>query len=132
KEWVENSERIKSMGTDTVPADNPVLFTIDSIIFTFNHFKNYLQSKNASGETYVKYFNDWQEFEIIALEDARLEEKHPEFRYLMQEYHDGLLFFNIMEDKIWKYAADDTTGLESYYENNKNKFYWNERFKGSV
>ena len=69
---------------------------------------------------------------LQSYEDSRLEKKYPEFRYLIQEYHDGILLFNIMEEKIWNFAAQDTAGLEQYYAKNKNKFNWEERFKGSI
>ena len=49
--------------------------------------------------------------EITNLENSKLEEKYPEFRYLMQEYHDGILLFNISEEKIWNFASQDTVGL---------------------
>ena len=44
-------------------------------------------------------FQEWVDDEIIAFEDARLEQKYPEFRYLMQEYHNGLLLFKIKVNK---------------------------------
>ena len=50
----------------------------------------------------------------------------------MKEYNDGILLFNIYEEKIWNYAAQDSTGLENYYQNNKNKYFWEERFDGMV
>jgi len=39
------------------------------------------------------------------------------------------LLFNISEEKIWNYAAQDTAGLEAFYKGCK-KYMWEERFKG--
>jgi peptidyl-prolyl cis-trans isomerase SurA len=35
-----------------------------------------------------------------------LEKKYPEFRYLMKEFHDGMLLFEISEKKIWNRAQE--------------------------
>lgn len=48
-----------------------------------------------------------------------IEKRYPEFRYLMNEYRDGILLFQRLEDKVWKKASDDTVGLKKYYEAHK-------------
>jgi len=65
----------------------------------------------------------------FAYEDTHLEEKYPEFRLLVQEYHDGILLFDLMDKEVWKKAEKDTTGLKNYYEENKNEYMWKERVK---
>jgi peptidyl-prolyl cis-trans isomerase SurA len=60
--------------------------------------------------------------QIISYENSILEKKYPEFRYLMNEFHDGILLFEISGKKIWNKAQDDSTGLKEYYNENKNKF----------
>jgi peptidyl-prolyl cis-trans isomerase SurA len=55
----------------------------------------------------------------------------PEMRYLIKEYHDGLLLFEISNQTIWDKAAKDETALENYFKKNKKKYKWDEpRFKG--
>jgi peptidyl-prolyl cis-trans isomerase SurA len=60
--------------------------------------------------------------QILSYENSVLEKKYPEFRYLMNEFHDGILLFEISGRKVWNKAQDDSTGLNRYYEENKNKF----------
>jgi peptidyl-prolyl cis-trans isomerase SurA len=60
--------------------------------------------------------------QIISYENSMLEKKYPEFRYLMNEFHDGILLFDISGEKVWNKAQNDSTGLQKYYEENKNKF----------
>jgi peptidyl-prolyl cis-trans isomerase SurA len=60
--------------------------------------------------------------QIIAYENSILEKKYPEFRYLMYEFHDGILLFEISSKKVWNKSQEDSTGLRQYYEDNKNKF----------
>lgn len=130
-----NEANIQKMITlkteDAIPAEMQ-LFSLGNQNFFVDDFNTFLQNKNRSTGNYSDYLAEWMDEEIIAFENARLEVKHPEFRYLMQEYHDGLLLFNIMEEKIWKFAAEDTTGLENFYQKNKGKFNWEERFKGWI
>ncbi len=127
-----NISRINPLNVDNKINENPLMFTIDEKQFLLNDFKQYLLNENVKNGTFSDYYHPWTEYEIIQMEDARLEEKHPDFKYLMQEYHDGLLFFNIMEEKIWKHAAEDSIGLEKFYAENKSRFLWEERFKGLI
>lgn len=83
-------------------------------------------------EDAYQHFSNWVEAEVIAWEDAQLETKYPAFRSLYQEYHDGILLFDVMEKMLWQPAATDTAGLLKFYETNKNRYWWDERFEGLV
>ena len=55
----------------------------------------------------------------------------PEMRYLIKEYHDGLLLYEISNQTIWDKAAKDEQALETYFKKHKKKYVWDEpRFKG--
>jgi len=118
--------------TDSLEFSNFELFKIDNKSFTIEQFQAFLQKTNVESGPYLSQFNNWVEYEITALENSKLEEKYPDFRYLFQEYHDGILLFNISEEKIWNFASRDTVGLEEYYKKNGNKYLWEERFKGMI
>jgi peptidyl-prolyl cis-trans isomerase SurA len=60
--------------------------------------------------------------QLIAYENSMLEKKYPEFRYLMNEFHDGILLFEISGNKVWNKVNEDTIGLLRYYEGHKNSF----------
>jgi peptidyl-prolyl cis-trans isomerase SurA len=54
-----------------------------------------------------------------------------ELKYLIQEYHDGLLLYEISNKLVWEKAAKDEAGLAQYFKKNKKKYNWDEpRFKG--
>ncbi len=131
-EFTDNLNKISNMEVGSAPDENLLLFSYAGKNYHFRDFEKYLQENNTTSGTFAAYYEDWCSAEITAHEDSLLEQKHPEFRYLMQEYHDGLLLFNIMEEKIWNFASTDSTGLEKFYTNLKDKFTWNERFKGFV
>lgn len=55
----------------------------------------------------------------------------PEMRYLIKEYHDGLLLYEISNSTIWEKAAQDDQALENYFKKHKKQYKWDEpRFKG--
>jgi peptidyl-prolyl cis-trans isomerase SurA len=54
-----------------------------------------------------------------------------EMRYLIKEYHDGLLLYEISNRTIWEKAAKDDESLAMYFKKNKKKYTWDApRFKG--
>ena len=115
--------------------DKDVLFTLDGKSFTMNDWLEFLGTMqvNQAGEpeSVIGFQYDlWEEEAIIRYEDGRLEQKYPEFRSLVQEYHDGLLLFAVSEKEIWQRASEDTTGLKSFYQQNKSRYMWGERYKG--
>jgi peptidyl-prolyl cis-trans isomerase SurA len=69
---------------------------------------------------------------ILNYENSVLEKKYPEFRYLMNEFHDGILLFEISGKKVWNMAQDDSTGLKKYYEENKNKYLTREGISAKI
>ena len=55
----------------------------------------------------------------------------PEMKYLMKEYHDGLLLYEISKREVWDKAAKDDAGLDSYFKDHKNDYLWDgPRYKG--
>ena len=68
--------------------------------------------------------------------DEKTEEfcaKDSELKYLVQEYHDGLLLFEECNSRIWEPAAKDTLALTTYFKKNKKNYAWDEpRYRGMV
>jgi peptidyl-prolyl cis-trans isomerase SurA len=58
---------------------------------------------------------------------AKLPEENLDYKYLLKEYHDGILLFNLTNDVVWTKAQKDTIGLETFYKNKADKYQWNER-----
>ncbi len=77
-------------------------------------------------------YKTWVNRLILDYEDTKLEEKHPAFKNLMQEYEEGVLIFEIMQKQVWNKASTDTVGLQKYYEAHKNEFTYNTRYDGSL
>lgn len=54
-----------------------------------------------------------------------------EMKYLIQEYHDGLLLYEISNQLVWDKASKDEAGLAQYFKKNKKNYAWDTpRYKG--
>ncbi len=71
--------------------------------------------------------------QILNEETERLCAENTELKYLIQEYHDGLLLYEICNREVWIPAAKDTLGMESYFKKNKKKYAWDKpRYSGMI
>ncbi len=77
-------------------------------------------------------FTTFSNEKCLAYEDSQLESKYPEFRMLVKEYHDGILLFELTDQKIWSKAVKDTIGLETFYTAHKNDYMWDKRLDASI
>lgn len=64
--------------------------------------------------------------QLLDAEAERLCAQDMDMKYLVQEYHDGLLLYEISKTQIWDPAAKDTTAIENYFKQNKKKYAWAE------
>jgi peptidyl-prolyl cis-trans isomerase SurA len=112
---------------------NKELFKLGDKKYTQNDFAKYIEShqtvrpKMDNNMLLQQAFKDFVDETVIAYEDANLESKYPEFRNLLKEYRDGILLFDLTDQKVWSKAVKDTSGLKEYYSKNKNNFLWDER-----
>ena len=94
---------------------------------------NQKRNPNIDKDVYLEQlFQQFGNTICFDYENARLEEKYPEFRILMKEYHDGILLFNLTDEKVWSKAVKDTTGLENYFATNNETYQWGERVDATI
>jgi len=107
---------------------NNLLFTINNSKFTEKKFANYIENNQKSAypipvPSYVNAkYKDFVFKSFSDIEKMGLEEKNPEFSMLMQEYHDGILLFDLTDQKVWNKALQDSIGLQAFYEKNKTNY----------
>lgn len=76
---------------------------------------------------------DMSDADVKAYADAHLEEKYPELRNLVREYHDGILLFDVSLREVWDKANKDHEGLTAFFKANKKQYTWDEpRYKGWI
>lgn len=117
--------------------DKP-LFSFAGKNFSQADFAKYLKKNNNSdmsiaSEMIDQKFNAYVDAELLAFEDTQLEKKYDDFRFLMNEYHDGILLFEVSNNEVWEKASKDTQGLEKYFIAHKEVYTWKEpHYKGRV
>jgi peptidyl-prolyl cis-trans isomerase SurA len=101
--------------------------SLQEIIFSIN-------TKNIPQEVFVEYLQRRQNKPIYTLFDAFKSEQilayykenlvftEPEYAYTLKEYEDGLLLFELMQDKIWNVSSKDTLALKTFFSGNKEKY----------
>ncbi|WP_276912205.1 peptidylprolyl isomerase [Hallella colorans] len=69
--------------------------------------------------------------QMLTKKQAEMEARDSSLKYLIKEYHDGLLLYEISNRHVWAKAQKDEHGLMQYFKKNKKKYKWEEpRFKG--
>ncbi|MDF2438583.1 MAG: PpiC-type peptidyl-prolyl cis-trans isomerase [Bacteroidota bacterium] len=117
---------------------NKTMFNFNNKVYTQADFTNYIkshQSKRPKTEIPMVINQLYKQFVdemAVAYEESRLDQKYPEFKALMQEYRDGILLFELTDEKVWSKAVKDTTGSKEFYEKNKSNYMWDERADASV
>lgn len=123
---------IESLAHDTTP-----LITVADSTVTIADFMN-PRPRIAPGSdpsTALSAMADERLNEVVlTYEDHRLEKKHPELRNIVNEYRDGMMLFEVSNQKVWNAAANDYAALNEYFKTHRDKYTdWSEpRFKGYV
>ena len=112
---------------------NKTLFTIGRRGFSQQEFAQYIveNQRKRNPEDIKQFVNGmYKSFvnqTLLDYEDTQLERKYPEFRALVKEYRDGILLFELTDQKIWSKAVKDTLGLADFYISHKNNYMWETR-----
>lgn len=104
-----------------------------------NEFLNFIQVQQKSklktkpvsklvDELFEKFIDD----QVTAYYNDNLENEFPEFKYVMDEYRDGLLLFDLMEKEIWTKAKTDSLGLSNYFNQNSKNYQWKKRYNVNI
>ena len=114
------------------------LFEIGNQKFSQGEFLEYL-NQNQEGTPMMSIpalvnskYKVFQEKSILDYKSSKLEEEYEDFKFLIREYHDGILLFNITNDMVWDKAIKDTLGLEKFLKDNQTKYKWGQRAEATV
>ena len=117
---------------------NKTLFVLDGKKFKQQDFaqyavRNYRSVRKDAPQVVVKQlYQQWEKSEILAYEEALLPAKYPAYKALLQEYHDGIILYEIMQDQVWNKAVKDTAGLRAFFMENRSKYNWSNRLDATV
>ena len=64
--------------------------------------------------------------QALEIAEKELDKKYPEFGFLMNEFYEGSLLYEISSREVWDKAAQDEKGLEKFFKKNKKNYRYDE------
>lgn len=129
-----NDENISKTEFINVAKGNSIVLKINEKKVSLDSYIEYykkhpVQNKAKLSASYLieKQREDFINSEVLAYYDSNLEKEYPEFELVMRNYKEGILVYNLMNEKIWLQSYRDTVGINNFYQNNKEKYMWPER-----
>ena len=117
---------------------NKTLFTLGTQKYKQQDFAKYVEKnfrtvrKDSPTVVVRQLYGQWEKNQILAYEEALLPAKYPAYKALLQEYHDGIILYEIMQDQVWNKAVKDTAGLRMFFMENRSKYAWSERLDATI
>lgn len=69
--------------------------------------------------------------QILEKRSDSLAATDPEMKYLFQEYHDGLLLYEISSREVWEKATENEAALKAWFDAHRKDYKWSQpRYKG--
>lgn len=69
--------------------------------------------------------------QILEKRSDSLAAADPEMKYLFQEYHDGLLLYEISSREVWEKATENEAALKAWFDAHRKDYKWSQpRYKG--
>ncbi|MFZ6012628.1 MAG: peptidylprolyl isomerase [Bacteroidota bacterium] len=118
-------------------ANDETLFTLQNRRFTGNMFLEYARAnQRANASAPEKYLEQLYNNYVDAMLGQQMEEKiiqqSPDYKWLLKEYYEGILLFDIMEKEVWNKASDDSVGQRKYFEANVARYEAKERVRARL
>jgi peptidyl-prolyl cis-trans isomerase SurA len=135
------SDSTLSKGTWKAPAfpksDKQMLFSIEKKKYSVKDFLVYAQANqrpsNQSPQKYLEQlYNNYVDASILDKQEEKILANNPDYGYLLKEYYEGILLFEIMEDEVWNKASEDSLGQVKYFEGHTADYQAGERVKATI
>lgn len=113
-------------------AEKEMLFSLQSKSYSMKDFLLYAQkTQRPNAQPPVKYleqlYNNFVDVNILQLVEEKIIQENPTYSFLLREYYEGILLFEIMEKEVWNKASEDSVGQRKYYEGHVSGYQAGER-----
>ncbi len=118
--------------------EEKILIKISDKHLKYIDFATFLEDnqRKSSVSPYQKLISDQYKSFIksnaLEIYKNNLESENSDYKFVIKEYREGLLLFNLMQDKIWTVRDSDSTKLKMFFNENKNKYTSFEEDRGKV
>lgn len=135
----EQSKSLKDL-RNTYTAQNlmdSTLFTIEEHGKTVADFVGFVERdevvvKVGKRTPFDAWFGKFVETSLDQAEEADLLANNDDFRLLVNEYREGILLFNLMNERVWQRALTDTAGLKEYFASHRDQYTWGARTEALI
>ncbi|MEP2935001.1 MAG: peptidylprolyl isomerase [Gilvibacter sp.] len=131
KEWVYTDSLNPKMKT--------VIYDLPHATYTYHDFAEFVMDRQRRSArhatTYGAAKGYFAEYELQTLRDYfkdHLDLEDPEFAKIVNEYREGLLIFDLMDQTIWGAVKTDTVGLEKFYRDNTQNYQFKKRVNALI
>lgn len=94
-----------------------------------NNSKRGLKVRQSVTDFVTTQYENFVNSEVLKYHEENLEFVNVDFANILNEYREGLLLFDLMEDKVWNAVKSDTAALHAFYESNKKDYLNPEKVK---
>ena len=118
--------------------ENEVLFHMQGKPYVAREFFRHVASQPAKPAStpaaqhlqhlFTEYVDDVQ----LRLMEEKVKHESPDYKWLLKEYYEGILLFEIMEKEIWNKAMEDTVGQKRYFRKHADDFKAGERMVARI
>lgn len=125
--------KVLKTGGDKLP-----LFTIMNKPYLVADFLTFAQQNQRPRPTaqpafaMQQLYDQYVDQSLTDFEKASLPTKYEDYRMLVQEYRDGILLFQLMDEKVWSKAIEDSAGLKKFFMANQTNYQFGQRARGTV
>jgi peptidyl-prolyl cis-trans isomerase SurA len=127
----------KGKWSTTAWTGNETLFNLKSGPVSVAKFVTYVNQQQRSTQTtpqqYISQLYDlFVESEINRAYEEQLVRANPDYEFLLREYYEGILLFDIMEREVWNKASEDSIGQRNYFDAHAGKYVAEERVSADL
>lgn len=113
------------------------LFTVGTKKYTCADFAAYIRKNQVRSDISPAAYMDqlylnFADEKVSEVEEEKLMREKPDFKNLLNEYYEGILFFEIMEKEIWNKASADSAGQQKFYQSNLEKYKAGDRIEARI
>lgn len=117
-----NTQELFSISNNSSNNIDKIVLTVENNNYKYKEFQDF--SKELHNIRLNDQFDQFKTEMIIQYYRDNLENNNEELAITLNEYKDGLLLFELLENKIWKAAELDSLALQNYFEKNAENYFW--------
>ena len=113
-----------------------VLFSMQAQPYSVGDFLSFVREQRSIQPGTANSIDELLSAYVDRVQMHLLEEKvtkeSSDYKWLLKEYYEGILLFEIMESEVWNKSMEDTTGQRNYFNKHPGKYMAAERMAGKI